>query len=406
MSEGNDKRRLPEGWKWVRLEEVCDVAGGSTPGSGVAEYWGPDVTWITPTDLGQLKGRWIERSSRTITETGLRSCGAEIVPRGSVVLSSRAPIGHLGIAAKPLCTNQGCKTLVPGPDIDSEFLYFALNYSVPALRALGSGATFSEVSKSQVGAFQVALPPLENQRAIASALDAQLNLVERARAAAHTQAAVIDLARHSFLREIFMSAHAKSWPLAKIAGLSTMVIDGPHVTPRYVSKGVPFLTVRNIVNRSIDLRDVSYVSEEDHRFFSKRGRAEVGDILYTKDGTLGIPCVVRSDFEFSFFVSVALIKLNKAVVDPEFVALGLESPSALEQVKRLGAGAGLKHMVLKSILALEVPIPSLSSQREIVGRWQGLSDGLSALTASAERQLQTLKLLQPALLRTAFEGGL
>src|SRR5438105_2719621 len=102
-------------WRRVKLGNLCRIVGGSTPDSNTSTFWSGTIQWITPTDLGKLNGNlYIERGSRSITELGYESCGTEIVPAGSVVMSSRAPIGHLAIAAAPLCTNQGCKTFLPG----------------------------------------------------------------------------------------------------------------------------------------------------------------------------------------------------------------------------------------------------------------------------------------------------
>ena len=94
-------------------------------------------------------------------------------------MSSCAPIGHVGIAGVPLCTNQGCKSFVPGPDVDSAFLYWSLKWVVPDLQALGSGATFTEVSKSHLQRFEILLPPLAEQKRIAATLNEQMAVVER-----------------------------------------------------------------------------------------------------------------------------------------------------------------------------------------------------------------------------------
>lgn len=194
---------LPEGWRWAKLSEVCRIVNGSTPKSGVGEYWGGDICWITPTDLGQLNGQYLERSTRMITDAGYESCSTTLVPSGAVVMSSRAPIGHLGIANIPLCTNQGCKSFVPTPSIESGYLYHALRNSIEDIRALGSGATFPEVSKKTLAEFTIPLPDLAEQRRIVATIEAQSTIAERARAAAQAQLAAIEAMPQALLREIF-----------------------------------------------------------------------------------------------------------------------------------------------------------------------------------------------------------
>lgn len=179
---------------------------GTTPRSTNEAYWHGDIVWITPADLGQLATREIQTSNRRISRDGYDSCGLELVPPGTVVLSTRAPIGHLGIASVPLCTNQGCKSLVPGDDIDSLYLYFALKHAVPDLRSLGSGATFSEISKTQVSNFNIPLPPVAEQRRLAARVNEQMAHIARARAAAKEQLKMIDVLPANVLRQTFDGA--------------------------------------------------------------------------------------------------------------------------------------------------------------------------------------------------------
>ena len=197
---------IPAGWRWARLGDVCKVVSGSTPDTTNASYWDGDIVWITPTDLGKLGTRDILGSTRRITKAGYDNSGTEVVPPGSIVMSSRAPIGHLGVARVPLCTNQGCKSFVPGAEIDAEYLFFALKRSVEKLRALGSGATFAEVSKSTVEAFQIPLAPRLEQQRIAALLAKNMLAVDMARAAAEAQLSAIKQLPASYLRSAFSGA--------------------------------------------------------------------------------------------------------------------------------------------------------------------------------------------------------
>lgn len=191
------------GWKRVLLGNVCEIVSGSTPKSGVAEYWNGDITWITPTDLGQLTTKYINSSQRAITQRGYDSCSTTLVPPNSVVMSTRAPIGHIGIARVALCTNQGCKTFVPGENVDTEFLYFTLFNCLDDIKALGSGAVFPEVSKTKLSKFEIPLPPLSEQKRISAILNDHMADIARARAAAEAQLEAINQLSSAILRKAF-----------------------------------------------------------------------------------------------------------------------------------------------------------------------------------------------------------
>jgi type I restriction enzyme S subunit len=187
----------------VALGECCRVVNGTTPAAGDASYWNGDIVWVTPTDLGKLDGIYVCGSARTISRNALDSHNLTLCPPGSVVLSSRAPIGHLGIAAVPLCTNQGCKTLVPCDGVHSDYLYYALLRAVPDLKALGSGATFAEVSKAQIENFEIPLPPLAEQERIAARLSARLSAAEEVIARCREELAAIEALPAALLRQAF-----------------------------------------------------------------------------------------------------------------------------------------------------------------------------------------------------------
>ncbi len=194
---------LPEGWRWAKLGEVCEVIGGSTPDTGNSAYWNGDIAWVTPTDLGKFTDITILATSRQITLSGLQNCGTQMLPVGTVIMSSRAPIGHLAIAGVSLCTNQGCKSFVPGMGVDSVFLYWAIKRAVPDIQALGSGATFAEVSKSILYQFEIPLPTLPEQQRIAAILREQLAAIEQARIAAEAELKAINTLPAALLRRAF-----------------------------------------------------------------------------------------------------------------------------------------------------------------------------------------------------------
>lgn len=154
----------------VKIKDIAVVKNGSTPSTKNDEYYDGDIIWITPKDLSTQNSRYIYKGERTITEEGYKNCSAVMVPKGTVLLSSRAPIGLLSIAGTELCTNQGFKNIVPHEGmINSEFLFYLLKTKIADIEKLGSGTTFKEVSKASLEGFTISIPKeIKDQQKIAA----------------------------------------------------------------------------------------------------------------------------------------------------------------------------------------------------------------------------------------------
>ena len=159
-------------WKQCTISDLGTVVGGATPSTkDVANYENGTIPWITPKDLSDFKGRYIQRGERNITEKGLSSCSAQIMPADTVLFSSRAPIGYIAIAKNGLCTNQGFKSVIPNESTDPLFLYYLLKYNKDAIEHMGSGTTFKEVSGNTMKNIVVRVPvEIQEQRRIAQIL--------------------------------------------------------------------------------------------------------------------------------------------------------------------------------------------------------------------------------------------
>ena len=167
-------------WMELKIEDFCEVIGGGTPSTKEVSYYGGEISWITPRDLTNYKKRFILRGERNITELGLKNSSARILPKNSILLTSRAPIGYLAIAEKEVCTNQGFKSLIINPEkADYNFVYYLLKSNVERIKGLGTGTTFAEISGSVVKNLKFSLPDLQTQTAIAeilSSLDDKIEL--------------------------------------------------------------------------------------------------------------------------------------------------------------------------------------------------------------------------------------
>ena len=194
------------------------------------------------------------------------------------------------------------------------------------------------------------------------------------------------------------------WTWTSLDALSTKVVDGVHKTPTYVESGVPFVTVRNLTaGAGIDLQHLKFITEQDHRLFTLRANPERGDLLISKDGTLGVVRAVRTDTVFSIFVSVALVK--PVVPDlTDYLELALSAPQV--QARMVRTGTGLQHLHLRDLKAVPIPLPSLEEQREIVRRVRSVLAIAESVELRRERAKTHCEKLIQSILAKAFRGEL
>ena len=204
---GNETKKLPDGWRWIKLggkTGIADIVNGSTPSTDAPEYWGGDILWATPSDLGNSHSIYIKNTERKITNAGLESCSTTLLPIGTVLLTSRAPVGNIAIAKEPICTNQGFKSFIPREGVNSLYLYFAIKKIVPKIQKASHGNTFTEITKELVQDFKIPLPPTtDDQIRIASELERKMIELDKMRQTAEQQLEAIEALPGAILREVF-----------------------------------------------------------------------------------------------------------------------------------------------------------------------------------------------------------
>jgi type I restriction enzyme S subunit len=406
------KEGIPHSWRRVRIGDVCDLVGGSTPPTGNQAYWDGHIVWVTPTDLGMLGQRTISSSARRITTTGFESCGTQLLPVGTVVMSSRAPIGHLGIAGVPLCTNQGCKSFVPGPEVDAVFLYWLLKRAVPTIKAIGSGATFAEVSKSTLEYFEIPLPSLAEQKRIAAILDEQMASVARARAAAQ---ALLDDAKAlpaAYLRQVFPQpgqALPAAWRWVRLGDLcSGKGQYGLSLKASPEVAGLPLLRMGNIQEGSVSWDDLKYVvlpEETEAEFVLLEG-----DLLINRTNSaelVGKSAVFEGSRKAVFGSYLIRFRVLRDKADPRFLVRYINSFGGREFVhQNMGRAIGQVNISASTLLRMPVPLPDPSEQQRIAAELDAQTAVSQRLQMGAESQLAEINALSAAVLRKAFNGEL
>lgn len=233
---------MKQGWEYKKLGEVAEIIGGSTPKTDIPEYWEGDNYWVTPAELDGSK--YIEKTQRAITQKAIEKTNLSLLPIGTVLLSSRAPIGKLSITKSPMYCNQGFKNIVCGESLYNEFVYYYLKNNVDYIQSLGTGATFKEISKKVVEKIEIPVPSITEQKQIVSELDLLSEVIEKQKA----QLEELDKLAQSIFYDMFGDPvkNEKGWETEKFGkvyklksgeGLSAkQFVEGPY--PVYGGNGI------------------------------------------------------------------------------------------------------------------------------------------------------------------------
>lgn len=234
-------------WKEYKLGEIAEVVGGGTPRTSVASYWNGDIPWLTPKDLAGYKRTYISNGERYITEEGLKNSSAKELPKGTVLLSSRAPIGYLALANNTICTNQGFKSLiVKDKTANNLFIYYWLKANIEYLKSLGTGTTFEEISGSTVKEIDILLPPLPEQKAIASvlsSLDDKIDIL-------HRQNTTLEGMAETLFRQWFVEEAKEEWEEKSLSSIATFLngLACQKYPPKDEINKLPVLKIKELNN--------------------------------------------------------------------------------------------------------------------------------------------------------------
>ena len=281
-----DKPSQPVGWREVKLGDVAGVIGGGTPNTSVDEYWNGDIPWLTPKDLSTLSGCYVSKGERSISELGLSKSSAKLLPKGTVLLSTRAPVGYLAIAKCEVSTNQGFRSLIPNEKTDSSFLFYLLKQNVPYLQSQSEGTTFGELAGSTLKSLSFLFPPLNEQKAIAevlSSLDDKIDLL-------HRQNKTLEDMAQTLFRKWFVNEKDDSWKHGKLEDVFTVKGGTTPSTKEkaYWNGEINWTTPRDLSNHnSIFLLDTEKRITQQGLAKISSGLLPVGTVLLSSRAPVG-----------------------------------------------------------------------------------------------------------------------
>ncbi|HBT79357.1 MAG TPA: restriction endonuclease subunit S [Selenomonas sp.] len=393
--------QLPKGWQWVRLGGLTQIIGGGTPSSkNDAYYEGGTIPWIRPADLSGYQDKYIERGERSITELGLAKSSARLLPADTVLLSTRAPIGYVAIAANEVTTNQGFKSFLPSSLYGPSYLYWYLKGNKDMLERHASGTTFLELSAKRASEIMMPLPPMEEQQRIVQRIESLFAKLDAAEVRLNAVAATFAPRKAVLLRS---AIHGK---LTTLQDVCKSIFDGDHMPPPKVEEGVPFLVIANVHTGKLDFSQTRYVPQSYYDKISTTRKPEKGDVLYTLVGSYGIPVLVDTDQAFCFQRHMGLLKPDHSKVETKYLWYALQLQNVFQQATAIAKGTAQLTVPIKGFRQLHIPLPPLPEQRAIVAQLDRLLAREHQAAVAVTRARTELRRLRAAILARAFRGEL
>ena len=391
---------MKEGWKYKKIKEVGTVIGGTTPNTSNKEYWGGDNCWISPAELDG--SHYLYDSKKKITDKAVKEKNLKLLPVGTVILSSRAPIGKVTINKVPTYCNQGFKCVICGKDLYNEFLYWWFWGHTNYLNSIGKGATFVEISKTVVENIEIPVPPLSEQQRIVSYLDSAFAKID----------AVAKNAEDSLneAKALFQSALAKmmkpkeGWEEKFLGDICTSVNYGTS-KPSNENGTYKYLRMNNITNEGfLDISHYKTIILEGKEL--EKSLVKKGDILFNRTNSrelVGKSCVFTADEPMVIAGYLIRIKL-KADFEPQFVTYNMNLQRSLGKFQHLIVGAVHQaNISAKSIQKISISYPPLSVQQSIVATLDNLKSKVDQLQDNLSRTLIECAALKQSILRQTFE---
>ena len=457
---------IPDSWEWLEIGGVASVVGGGTPKTSAPENFnGGEIPWITPADLSGYTEKYIAHGARNITEKGLKSSSARLLPANTVLFSSRAPIGYVAIASQPVTTNQGFKSFVLPGGIDPSFVYHYLTSAKETIEGLGGGTTFKELSGAAAGTIPLPIAPLAEQRRIVAEIETQFTRLDASVAALRRAQANLKRYRASVLKDacegrlvpteaelassegreyepadvllerILAERRARwesqekrrgkykepsapdtsdppelpeGWVWVNFEQLTSVIRNGYSKRPQG-DTGTPILRISAVRPMEVNLEAIRWVD-------SKGNLADFqihpGDLLFIRYngnpafvGVCGVvPNGIRDTLHPDKLIRAALVESDTMPAFVQIVAnVGTSREFLNQRVKTTAGQSGISGTDLK---AMPIPLPPLAEQRRIVAEVERRLSVVQQAEATVEASLARAERLRQSILKQAFSGRL
>ena len=352
-------------WEYKKLGEVCTVVSGSTPKTQVEEFWNGSHYWITPAELDG--STYVSKSERLITDAAIEKTNLTLLPVGTVLLSSRAPIGKVAITTVPMYCNQGFKNLICSDTIYNKYLYWFLKVNTEYLNSLGRGATFKEISKTIVENIKIPLYSLAYQQRIVAELDCLNEMI----ALKQEQLKEFDKLAQSIFYDMFGDGNWKSRKIKDIAKVKIGPFGSSLHQYDYITGGTPLVNPIHMINGKIVVDNDFTITEEKKTELTSY-LLKTNDIVFGRRGDIG-RCALVTDKENGYLCGTGSMFVRFDIdIDPTYALCELSSKEIKKYLLDNAKGATMLNINGGIVENIPIPLPPLVLQQQFAQKIQAI----------------------------------
>ena len=398
-----------DSWKRTSLGAIAALLGGGTPKRSDASNFGNYIDWVTPSDLapiGEVKP--LSKVKEGLSEKGLSTSSAKLMPSGSVLFSSRASIGKIAVADREFCTNQGFVNFIPNKNkMDAWFLAFILRYHTNDILRLAGETTYKEIGRKKLNEFSIKIPSLKEQRRIVSRIKALLERTEE-----------VNLLRKKSLKEagyLFGNRCSElfnqDWPERQ---LEELLVGGPSngvfKKRKDFGNGTLLVNVKDLyVDQIVNAAKLERVKISDSE--KKKYELKPGDVLVNRSSLkregLGRSCMfIKCEEPVVFECHVMRVRLNQKTLDPYLFAAFMNSPIGLSRILQKAKTSTMTTWNQQDLKSIMIPVPPISQQKKMVDELIEFKGAADSMKNELMKATEESCLMTESILRKAFAGDL
>ncbi|MBR7717999.1 restriction endonuclease subunit S [Acinetobacter nosocomialis] len=400
------KLELPIGWATCELQYLGNIVTGKTPSTKDPDNFDGPIPFVKPGDLDN--GAYILSTADKLTEKGLKLVPS--LPANSLAVTCIGNLGKVGITTQISATNQQINSVIPHELVNYKFLYHQLRTLKPWLESEASATTVAIINKGKFSKAPIKLPPLAEQKVIADKLDTLLAQVESIKARLERISEILKQFRQSVLAAAVSGKLTKDlergvWKELKLEAVASNIVDCPHSTPKWSESGKYCVRTTGFNPFYLDLSQQGFVSDEVYQERIQRLEPKPNDILYSREGTVGIACQIPDGVELCLGQRMVLIRAGESC-NSKYLTMVLNSDHILSIVKSMTIGSTAPRVNMKDIRNYPIPIPAMDEQNQIVLRVERLFRSIEVIGEQVQSTLDRVNNLTQSILAKAFRGEL